>query len=61
MAQRISLNFEGRVEVEIDHDGEDIDAWAEAVLAAWETLSEHKIADAAKMISHTILELRSTK
>jgi hypothetical protein len=56
MPQTVRLYFEGQVDVEIDHDGEDPEAWAEAIAATWETLHELKIADAANMTGHAILD-----
>lgn len=56
MPQTVRLYFEGQADVEINHDAVDPEAWAEAIAAAWETLSEHKIADEAHMTGHAILD-----
>ena len=58
MVQIVRLDFEGQVDVEINPDVDicDPEAWAKAILAAWETMDGEKIAEAAKLTEHTILD-----
>ncbi len=55
--QKVCLEFEGHIEVEIDcDDPEDSEAWAEALGLAYDRLTDSDIAGAAEFTGHEIVE-----
>lgn len=54
--QKVRLEFEGHIEVEIDVDAEDSEAWADALGTAWCSLPREAIGGAAELTGQEIVK-----
>lgn len=56
MSVTVTLYFKGHVEIKVDADPDNGEAWAEAIGLAYDQLTDSDIAEAAELVEHEIVE-----